>query len=106
MPPTDSPNVIRLEGEIDLNVSPEIADSLRPMIALRPSRLVIDLSAVTYVDSSGLAVLITAVNDVESYGGRVMISGAQESVSTIIESAGLDHFFLTFPHVDAALAAI
>ena len=103
---SDSPNVIELKGEIDLNVSPEIAASLRPMIALRPSRLVIDLSAVTYVDSSGLAVLITAVNDVESYGGRLMLSGAQESVRLIIESASLDRFFLTFPHVDAALAAI
>ena len=103
---TAARNVLLLAGEIDLNVSPEVAASLQPMIALRPSRLVIDLSRVTYVDSSGLAVLINAVNEVESYGGRLMIAGAQENVKTIIESGGLSRFFLTFPHVDAALAAI
>ena len=100
-----SSNVLRLEGEIDLDVSPEIAVSLQEMIAKRPSRLVVDLSRVSYIDSSGLAVLITAVNDVEEYGGRLMIAGAQESVQTIIEGGGLSRFFLAFPHVDAALAA-
>jgi len=103
---TDSPNLLRLDGEIDLHVSPEIAASLQQMIVRRPSRLIIDLSRVTYIDSSGLAVLITAVNDVEEYGGRLMLAGVQEQVKTIIESGGLGRFFLTFPHVDAALAAI
>jgi len=103
---TDSPNLLRLDGEIDLHVSPEIAASLQQMIVRRPSRLIIDLSRVTYIDSSGLAVLITAVNDVEEYGGRLMLAGVQEHVKTIIESGGLDRFFLTFPHVDAALTAI
>ena len=99
-------NVLRLEGEIDLHVSADIAIALREMIARHPSRLVVDLTGVTYIDSSGLAVLINAVNDVEEYGGRLMIAGVQKDVETIIESGGLSEFFLAFPHVDAALAAI
>lgn len=102
----DSPNVVRLKGEIDLHVSPEISVLLQQAIAIRPARLVVDLSGVTYIDSSGLAVLITAVNDVEEYGGRLMLTGIQERVKAIIETGRLSGFFLTFPHVDAALAAI
>lgn len=102
---TAAPYVLTLEGEIDLHVSPGIGASLLEVIASRPVRLVIDLSRVTYIDSSGLAVLITAVNDVEEYGGTMMIAGAQDAVNTIIEAAGLSRFFLAFPHVDAALAA-
>lgn len=98
--------IVQLEGELDLHVAPEIAATLNPIIAESPVRLVIDLSRVTYIDSSGLAVLIRAVQDVETYGGRLMIAGAKENVRSIIESAGLSSFFLTFPHVDAALAAI
>ena len=102
---TDPTNVLRLAGEIDLYVSPEIAVVLQRMTALRPPRLVIDLSAVTYIDSSGLSVLINAVNDVEEYGGRLVLSAVQEHVATIIDAAGLSGFFVAFPHIDAALAA-
>ena len=102
----DSPNVLRLQGEVDLEVSPKIRVQLQQLAALRPPRIVVDLTKVTYIDSSGLAVLITAVNDVEEYGGRLMLSGMQEKVRIIIEAAGLSRFFVAFPHVDAALAAI
>ena len=102
----DPSNVLRLDGEIDLYVSPEIAAVIKGMTALRPPRLVVDLSAVTYIDSSGLSVLINGVNDVEEYGGRLMLSGVQEHVRTIIDAAGLSGFFVSFAHVDAALAAV
>ena len=72
----------------------------------KPPRLVVDLSRVTYIDSSGLAVLINAMQSVEDYGGLFALAGAQESVRAIFESARLDQVFLTYPHVDAALAAI
>src|ERR1700682_934706 len=51
-------NVLPLVGEIDLNVSPPIVSTFHEMIRKKPSRLVVDLSRVTYIDSSGLARLI------------------------------------------------
>lgn len=102
---TDSPNVLALEGEIDLHVSPRIAASLNEMIEKRPGRLVVDLTGVTYVDSSGLAVLIEAMQNVEEYGGKFLLAGLHENVRSIFEIARLDQVFLIFPHVDAALAA-
>ncbi len=61
--------VFPLEGEIDLHVSPAIAISLQEIIARKPARLLVDLSRVSYVDSSGLAVLIDAMQKVQKYGG-------------------------------------
>ena len=99
------PNVFAPEGAIDLHVSPEIRATLREMIDKKPKRLVVDLSNVPYVDSSGLAVLIGAMQSVESDGGIFMLAGAQEGVRAILESARLDQYFQMFPHVDAALSA-
>ncbi len=99
------PNVLPLEGSIDLHVSPQVEASLRPLIDQKLHRIVVDLSAVPYIDSSGLAVLIAAMQKIERYGGLLMLAGAQPEVLTILESARLDHYFLLFPPVDAALSA-
>jgi anti-sigma B factor antagonist len=99
------PNVLPLQGEIDLHISPGIAASLATMIAAHPARLVVDLSGVTYIDSSGLAVLIQATQSVEEYGGQLTLAGVSDDVRSIFEMARLDQFFLIFPHVDAAISA-
>ena len=62
----DEPNVLPLEGEIDLHVSPRVSASLGAMIEQKPPRLVVDLSKVSYIDSSGLAVLIEGMQNVEA----------------------------------------
>jgi anti-sigma B factor antagonist len=97
------PDVLSLEGEIDLHVSPRVAISLRQMISKNPKQLVVDLSRVTYLDSSGLAVLIEAMQNVEQYGGKFAIVGVQETVRSIFDIARLDQVFRIFPDVDAAL---
>ena len=103
-PRKDRLNVLPLEGEIDLHVSPGIADSLRQMSAKKPKRLIVDLTNVTYVDSSGLAVLIEGMQNAQEYNGQFALVGLQETVHAIFEMARLDQVFQIFPTVDAALA--
>ncbi|HKP02993.1 MAG TPA: STAS domain-containing protein [Chthoniobacterales bacterium] len=105
MPESQSANIFSPEGAIDLHVSPEMRTSLRAIIDEKPKRLVVDLSRVPYVDSSGIAVLIGAMQSLELEGGVFMLAGAQEAVQMILESARLDQYFRLFPSVDAALAA-
>jgi len=104
-PSTERPNVLPLEGEIDLHVSPSIAASISTMVQQRPKQLVIDLSRVSYIDSSGLAVLIEGMQNVVGYGGRFALAGLQDAVRPIFEIARLDQVFRIFDDVDAALAA-
>jgi anti-sigma B factor antagonist len=104
MASSGSANVLPLEGEIDLHVSPPVESSLASMIAKRPQHVVVDLSGVTFIDSSGLAVLIHAMQDVNEYGGKLTLSGINENVRVIFEMARLDQFFLIEPRDDELLA--
>ena len=98
-------NVLPLEGDIDLHVSPAVTESLNAVIKKKPERVVIDLSRATYIDSAGLAALILAMQEVEAYGGSFFLAGLQETLRSIFETSRLDGIFPIFPDVDAALAA-
>ena len=100
------PNIFSPEGAIDLHVSPELRASLRAIIDdEKPKRVVVDLSRVPYIDSSGIAVLIGAMQSLEHEGGTFLLAGAQEGVRMILESAKLDQYFRLFPDVETAVAA-
>ena len=100
------PSIFTPEGAIDLHVSPELRASLRTIIDdEKPKRLVVDLSRVPYIDSSGIAVLIGAMQSLEHEGGTFLLAGAQEGVRMILESARLDQYFRLFPDVESAAAA-
>jgi len=102
---TEKRAVLPLHGEIDLHVSPQIATSLQATIARKPAQLLVDLSGVTYVDSSGLAALIDAMQRVQQYGGKFGIVGLQETVRSIFEIARLDQVFRIFPDLESASLA-
>ena len=99
------PNILPLEGEIDLHVSPALTQSLNAMTEKKPERMVIDLSRATFIDSAGLAALILAMQTVQAYGGRFFLTGLHETMRSIFETSRLDQVFQIFPDVDAALAA-
>jgi anti-sigma B factor antagonist len=99
------PNVLLLEGDIDLHVSPAVRESVNAVIRKKPERIVIDLSRTTFIDSAGVAVLILAMQEVEAYGGKFFLAGLQETLRSIFETSRLERIFRIFPDVDAALAA-
>src|SRR6266436_8048494 len=101
----DRANVLAIEGDIDLHISPAITEALDAMIKKKPERIVIDLSRATYIDSAGVAALMLAKQEVEAYGGKFFLSGAQETIRLILETSRLDRIFWIFPDVDTALAA-
>src|SRR5215472_8559129 len=99
------PNVLPLEGDIDLHVSPAVTESLNAVIRKKPEVVVVDLSRATFIDSAGIAALILAMQEVEAYGGKFLMSGLQETLRSIFETARRDRIFRIFPNVDAALGA-
>lgn len=101
----DSANILSLNGEIDLHVSPNVEQLLTSVIAKRPRQVVVDLSRVTFIDSSGLAVLIHAMQNVQEYGGRLLLSGINNDVQAIFRMARLDQVFVIDPGEDGPLAA-
>ena len=102
---TGSHHVLPLEGEIDLHVSQRIAAELRSLIRDKPEKLLVDFSKVSYIDSSGLAVLIEGMQMVEAYHGKLYLVGMQESVRIIFETSRLDQVFRIRSSIADALAA-
>ena len=101
--PEDTPAVIAPEGEIDLHSSSLIKDQLEPVLAGKRAKVIVDLSGVTYVDSSGLAVFIEAMQSVQGYGGTFALCGLRESVQQILAISRLDQVFRIYPDQAAAL---
>jgi anti-sigma B factor antagonist len=98
------PGVLALEGEIDLHESPAVREKLNPLIDAKLPRIVVDLSGVSYIDSSGLALFIEAMQRIQSYGGKFALCGLTATVRTIFEIARLDQVFQIFPDKAAAQA--
>lgn len=100
------PHILALEGDIDLHESPNVREALRALIEPKPPRVYIDLSEVSYIDSSGIAVLIDALQRIQSYGGKLALFGIRANVRTVFEIARLDSVFRIFPDKKSALAAV
>jgi anti-anti-sigma factor len=85
MPSADyNPVVVRLEGEIDIATSDTVVHELARAAALTED-VIIDLQAVTFIDSTGIGLLAQALNK----GATLVIEGAPEHVRRVVELAGL-----------------
>ena len=91
------PNVLVLQGEIDLHESPLVREELRRVLFKKPQPFYVDMSGVTYIDSSGLATLIEAMQRIHAYGGELALFGIRENVMNIFHIARLDQVFRIFP---------
>ncbi len=96
--------VVRLVGDVDLHHSPEVRTELLRLAAERHSRLIVDLSQVDYMDSSGVASLVEALQQVRGYKGRLMLAGANLRVRSIFQIARLDTIFQMADSLEEALA--
>ena len=92
-----NPEVVALEGEIDLHESPQVMDRLNPLIARKLPSIHVDLSKVSYIDSSGLATFIDAMQRIQAYGGEFALIAMRESVRKIFEISRLDQVFKIYP---------
>lgn len=76
-------------GELDLASAPQLRSALMRATADDPSRLVVDLTGVTFVDSTGIGVIIGTMRRGERRDRDLRIRGASPGVRRILEIAGL-----------------
>jgi anti-anti-sigma factor len=82
--------IVAVEGEIDLATAAELRDIVRQAFGRRPETLVIDLTRVSFIDSSGLHALIDADHRSTAAGIRLVIVPAAAEVHLPLSLAGLD----------------
>ena len=81
----------RVVGELDHHRAKEVMAALDRQIDLvLPVRLTVDLSELTFTDSSGIAVLLRTWRHVKEIGGRMLVTGAPDQARRVFQAAGLD----------------
>jgi len=99
----DATAVVSLRGEVDLEHSPAAREVL--LSCVRSGRsLIVDLSGVEYIDSSGIASLVEAFQESRKRGSRFSLAAVSPSALRVFELARLDRVFTLHPSLEEALA--
>jgi anti-sigma B factor antagonist len=99
-------HVVAVRGEIDLFTAPELKSALSEAIESGHTRIVVDLTDTTFLDSTALGVLIGTVKRLRSRDGRLTIVNVDDNIAKTFEITGLDQIFPISPTRDEAIAAL
>jgi anti-anti-sigma factor len=97
--------IAELGGELDIASAPTLRDQLLGLLRHAASRLIIDLSAVSYADASGLAVLVGTGRRAGLLGGHLRLAAPSPEVARVLSITGLDRQLDVFPTVHAAITS-
>src|SRR5262245_8003448 len=96
--------VAAVRGEIDLHNSPDLRHALLDVLAAqKPTRLVLNLAQVPYMDSSAIAVLVEMLQKIRKSGGKICLTNLQPRVKGLLEIARLDSIFVLVKDEEEAL---
>lgn len=92
-------------GDIDLSRSPVLREAMKQALVDKPNQLVVELSGVAYMDSSGVATLVEAMQLSRKAGVALVLCSLTDRVRSIFEIARLEQVFTIADDLDAALNA-
>jgi anti-sigma B factor antagonist len=96
--------VVRLDGRLDLSSAPEFKEQIAAVVAGGAVRLVVDLAAVGFIDSSGLGALISGLKTARQASGDLRIANPNEQASMILQLTALERVLYPYPTLEEALA--
>jgi anti-sigma B factor antagonist len=85
--------VLAPQGDVDLSRSPALRNALRQAQTAKPPKVIVDLAGVDYMDSSGVATLVEALQIARRNNTKIVLCGLSEKVRSILEIARLDTVF-------------
>lgn len=101
----DSVTVAHLAGELDSRTSAVAQSQLAPLLGAG-SRLVLDMSAVEFMSSAGLRLMLSLYRQATSLGGQIVLAGLSPELVDTMSATGFLASFKTTDTVDEALAAL
>jgi anti-sigma B factor antagonist len=97
-------SVIRPVGDIDLMRSPVLREALKTALNGKPRKLVIELAGVNYMDSSGVATLVEAMQIARKASTTLLLCALTPRVRSIFEIARLEQVFTITDDLESALS--
>ena len=101
----DGATVVRLRGEVDLNVSPVLRSRLKELTYAKRPVIVVDMSGVPYIDSSGVATLVECLQSVSRYDGQLHLVALTQRAMSVFEISRLNTVFSIHGSLEEALGA-
>ncbi|MBN8187403.1 STAS domain-containing protein [Salipiger thiooxidans] len=99
---TEDPQIIRVdEGRIDAAVAIQFKDAVREAVSPGTARVVLDLGAVEFIDSSGLGAIVAAMKGM-GQGQRLDLAALRPMVDKVFRLTRMDTIFVIHETVDAA----
>jgi anti-sigma B factor antagonist len=89
--------VLRLHGELDTLSAPHLRSAMDASIDAGNTEIVVDLTALTFMDAAGLRVIAHAANRLELVGGTLAIRNPSEIVRRILEITGMTDLAELYP---------
>jgi anti-sigma B factor antagonist len=85
--------IVRVRGELDLHTSPQLRDHVLASLGEPPVWVALDLSGVSFMDSTSLGVLVTCLKRIRERDGRLVLAGVSGSPMKVFALTGLDRVF-------------
>lgn len=98
----DGWTVLEVVGEIDLSTAPQLERRVDDVIEQGSHRLILDLTGVVFMDSTGLRALIAAQKSIAEHTGRLAIAAADGPVTRLLSITGVQSELIVHPTVEEA----
>ncbi|WP_158868430.1 STAS domain-containing protein [Leifsonia sp. AG29] len=98
----DGVAVLAAEGRINLVTAPEVRREVQRAVDEGHARIAMDLTAVEFIDSSGLGALISGLKTARMAGGDLRIAGAADQVTSVLRLTNLDRILRVHASADDA----
>jgi anti-sigma B factor antagonist len=99
-------SVVAVSGEVDVHSAPALRDAITALLASGERSVVVDLSEVSFLDSTGLGALVSARTAAGTTGGSLPLVCTHERVLRLFTITGLDDVFEIHAGVDDALKSV
>lgn len=93
--------VIAVDGDIDTMTAPELQSCLMAELQEGEQTCVIDMTAVRYISSMGLRVLLSHLKTIKAQGGSMVIAGSSKLVGDVFRMSGFASYFEMVPDLSA-----
>jgi anti-sigma B factor antagonist len=97
--------VLEIVGRLDSDASRDLESAVTDLLSTGITRMLMDFGQVDYINSSGLRVLLMALQQLKKKGGRLHLCDIKDYMSEVFEISGYNEIFPIYPSQNQALAA-
>ncbi|MCL1893460.1 MAG: STAS domain-containing protein [Holophagaceae bacterium] len=103
----ENASVITVKGKVNFEVTAQLREAVKETIAThQPKLLVINLEGVSFIDSSGLGLLVAARSSIDKINGRLHLCNLPSQVMKVFDQTNLTNYFSIYASEQDALSAL